>query len=82
MMTATEVGKLIKQSPSSRKRQVPRRLPIPTYCLQQAIPQGTLVLCQGTTKQDQVSFKWEVWGFLSVPDLRKEKYHYYFYYHK
>lgn len=45
------------------------KLPVPTYCLQQAIPRVTLVLFQGTTKQDRVSFKWEVWGFLSVPDL-------------
>lgn len=45
------------------------KLPVPTYCLQQAIPRVPLVLFQGTTKQDRVSFKWEVWGFLSVPDL-------------
>ena len=30
------------------------------------------MLFQGTTRQDRVSFKWEVWGFLSVPDLRKK----------
>lgn len=39
------------------------KLPVPTYCLQQAIPRVTLVLFQGTTKQDRASFKWESGDF-------------------